>query len=89
MPDIQHPSHGSLDAEVAEECAVGQRTHHVVVDELKYFFVVRVPLQRRVLDIGLHPLEVVVSLAFQSRLLSLLIGWQVFQEDLPCLAAIA
>jgi hypothetical protein len=77
------PSHDLLDALVAEEVALGEGTQHVVVDQFEDLLFLRILLQRRVLDIGVHHHEIFLPLADQRLQLVVLVRRDVFQQDLP------
>lgn len=77
------PSHDFLDALVAEEVALGEGPQHVVVDQFEDLLLLRILLQGRVLDIGVHHHEIFLPLAHQRLQLVVLVRRDVFQQDLP------
>lgn len=81
------PAHDLLDAFVAEEVALGEGPQHVVVDQLEDLLLLRVLLQTRVLDVGVHHHEVFLPLPRQRLLLVVLVSRHVFEQEFPALRA--
>ena len=79
----QVPSHDFLDMLMAEQVALGQRSQHVIIDEFGDFSFLRILLERRLLNVGVHHHKVVFSLSSQGLFLVIPVSGCIAKEEPP------
>jgi hypothetical protein len=81
------PAHHFLYFLISEEVAFREGAHDIVIDEFEYFFLLRVLLETRVLDVGVDHNKIFLAFALEGRLLVFLVSRHVFEQQLPSLGA--
>ena len=83
VPNIQEPPHHSLNLLVPKEWRFWQCSHYIIIYLLVNYSLTGIPLKDRLFYVSLDHLKIVIPLALESRLLSLLVCGHVLEKDLP------